>query len=176
MNIFKRTMQYFDKLAYEIKLLNFKKCCIFSIAFLILGVVSWLIGGWVDKVTMFYIFPRSAIPLLYAFILWGISFAFCGFIFGGVLFSCERYRRHKAYKTALFIIVMQIFILCVYPVFFGALAPLMTFVILLVSLLFCFLAIMSSIKVYCLWTICLCIQFLWLLYNSYISLAFAFVN
>lgn len=176
MNIFKKTMQYFDRLTHEIKQLNLKKCCIFSIIFLLLGVISWLIGGWVDEVTVFFIFPRSAIPLLYAFLLWGISFCFCGFIFAGVLFGCEKYRRNKTYKICLFIVIMQIFTLCVYPMFFGALAPLMTFILLLISLLFCFLAIMASIKVYCLWTICLCVQFLWLLYNSYIALAFAFVN
>ena len=176
MNVYRKIMRYFDNVSCEIRMLDLKKCCIFSIIFLILGVMSWFVGGWVDEVRMFFIFPRCAIPLFFAFLLWGVSFCFCGFIFAGVLFGCEKYKRAKTHKIALFIIVMQIFTLCVYPMFFGAVAPLMTFILLLISLLFCFLAIMASIRVYCIWSVCLCVQFLWLLYNSYVSLAFAFVN
>ena len=176
MNALKSVMRYFDQLAHEIRLLNLKKCCIFSCIFLVLGIFSWIVGGRVDKVTVFYIYPRCAIPILYAFLLWGVSFCFCGFVLGGVVFGCEKYKRQKTYKIGFFICIMQMFTLCVYPLFFGALAPLVAFAILLISMMFCFLAIMASFKIYCLWTICLSIQFLWLLYNAYVSLAFAFVN
>ncbi len=176
MNVLKRVMKYFDHLSHEIKLLDLKKSCIFSCVFLVLGIISWIIGGRVDKVTLFYIFPRCALPILYAFLLWGISFCFCGFILGGVIFGCEKYKRTRAYKIALFVIIMQIFTLCIYPLFFGALAPIVAFIITLVAMMFCFLAIMASFKLYCLWTVCLSIHFLWLLYNSYVALAFAFVN
>ncbi len=176
MNIFKRIIRYFDALSHDIRLLNLKNCCIFSVIFFILGIGSWIICGRIDDATIFYIFPRCAISIIYAYILWGISFAFVGFIFAGVIFGCEKYKRANAYKIALFIIIMQVFTYCVYPVFFGAVAPLITFILLLIAILFCFLAIMASFKFYCLWTICISIHFLWLLYNCYVCLAFAFVN
>ncbi len=176
MNIIKKIFCYFDHINHEIRMLNLKSCAISSAVFLILGVVSWIIGGRTDKISLIYIFPRSALPLIYAFMLWGVAFAFLGFIFGGVLFGCERYKRQKTYKIALFIVITLVFNLCIYPVFFGALSPIITFILLLASLMFCVLAIMASFKVYSLWTVCLCLYFLWLLYNSYVTLAFAFVN
>lgn len=176
MNIFKRIFSYFDHINHEIKLINLKACCIFASVFLALGITSWIIGGGADKVKTFFIFPRSALPVLYAFLLWGVGFAFLGFIVGGVLLGCEKYRRKSAHKITFFLIITLIFNLCVYPVFFGALSPIISFVLLLVSLMFCSLAIIASFRVYALWTVCISLYFLWLLYNCYVSLAFAFVN
>lgn len=176
MSFIKSVILYFDRINREIKMLNLKACTISSGVFLILGVISWIIGGRTDKITSFHIFPRSALPIIYAFLLWGLAFAFLGFIFGGVIFGCEHYKRKRAYKIAFFILIMLVFNLCVYPVFFGALSPIIAFVLLLTSLMFCSLAIMSSFKLYSLWTVCLILYFLWLLYNCYVALAFAFVN
>lgn len=176
MSVLKKIMSYFDHINHEIKMLNLKACAISSGIFLILGIVSWIIGGRTDKVTIIYILPRSALPLIYAFLLWAVAFAFLGFIFGGVLFGCERYRRKSTYKIAFFVVITLIFNLCIYPVFFGALSPIIAFVLLLSSIMFCALAIIASFKVYALWTVCLSLYFLWLLYNAYVTLAFAFVN
>ena len=176
MNVIKKILCYFDKIYGEIKRINIKACLISSAVFFVLGIFSWIIGGRTDKVRILYIFPRSALPIVYEFILWGVAFMFLGFIFGGILFGCERYKRQFASKISLFIIISFIFTLCVYPVFFGALSPIFSFVLLLISLMFCALAILSSFKLYSLWTVCLTLYFLWLIYNLYVSLAFTFVN
>ena len=176
MNIFSRIIKYFDGLARDVRLLNFKLSCIFSLVFLISGIISWIICGNIDDVTVFIIFPRCAMPLGYVYILWAVGFIFLGFIFAGALFGCERYRRSNAYKIAMFLAMSHIFILCVYPILFGAYAPLIAFLIMLLGILFCFLALIVSFKQYCLWTICIFVYVFWLIYNAYVILAIAFVN
>lgn len=174
--MFKKICCFIDGISHDIRLLNLKKSGIFSLVFLVLGVISWIIGGRTDKVTIYYIFPRLALPIGFAFFLWAISFALCGFLFSAVLFGCEKYKRNRAQKTAVLIAIMFLFTLCIYPLFFGAMSSILTFFSLLVALLFCFFAIISSIKLYSLWTIVLGVHFLWLLYNAFLALAFAFVN
>ena len=176
MNVFKKIFNYFDNISHEIKLINLKASIICAITSLIFGITSWIIGGSINKIPIIYIYPRSALPLAFAYILWGIEFAFCGFIFGGIIFGCEKFKRYQAYKIGMFIIIMQIFIFCIYPIFFGALSPLIAFIILLITIVFCFLSIIASIKIFPLWTICLIFNLLWLIYNSYVTLAFAFIN
>lgn len=176
MNAIKRILNYFDRVYNEIKMINLKSCAICSVIFLCLGILSWIIGGRTDKIRLIYIFPRCALPIVYEFILWGIAFAFLGFVLGGVMFGCERYKRQMSSKISLFIVITHIFTLLVYPVFFGAMSPIISFVLLLISLMFCALAILSSFKLYSLWTVCLSLYFIWLAYNLYVSLAFAFVN
>ena len=176
MKFIRKVHYYCDRISHEIRLMDAKRMLISGAIFLLLGITPWFIGGAPDKVNMFFIFPRCALPIFHAFTIWGISFLFCGIIFGGVLFGCEKYKRGHSSKVALFIAVMHLFTICVYPTFFGALSPFFAFILLLISLLFCFLSIMSCVKLYSLWTICLSIHFLWLLYNSYLALAFTFVN
>lgn len=167
---------FFDRITHEIKMIRIKNILIFSVLFLVLGFFSWIIGGGSNRVILLYMLPRSAIKIGFMYVLWGLSFIFCGVIFAGVLFGCEKYRRHLTYKTALFIILMQIFTFVIYPLFFGAIAPFLTLIAIVISISFCVLAILSAIKIYSLWSICLCIHFLWLMYNGYICLAFIFIN
>lgn len=174
--MFKKIFCFINGINHDLRLLSFKKSGIFSVIFLILGIFSWIIGGRTDRVTIYYIFPRLALPLGCAFFIWALSFAMCGFIFGAVLYGCEKYKRKYAQKIAILIAIMYLFTLCVYPLFFGAMSSILTFFTLLLSTLFCFLAIASSVKIYPLWTIVLGIHFLWLLYNAFLALAFAFVN
>lgn len=176
MNIFKKIFSYFDSISHEIKLMNIKSCGIFSALFFILGIITWILSGKTDELVVLFIIPRAALPLPYAYILWGIYFAFTGFIFGGILFGCEKFKRQRSYKIAIFVVLMQIFSLCIYPMFFSIASPLLSFICCLLAVLFCILSIFASIKVYALWTICMFVNFLWLLYNSYVSLAFIFVN
>lgn len=176
MNIFKNFFSYFDSISHEIKLMNIKACGIFSALFLFSGIITWILSGKADELVVFLIAPRAALPLPYAYILWAIFFAFTGMILGGILFGCEKFKRQRAYKAAIFIVLMQLFSLCIYPMFFSVASPLLSFICCLVALMFCILTIMASIKAYALWTLCLFINFLWLLYNSYVSLAFVFVN
>lgn len=174
--MFKKISNFVDGISHDIRLLKLKKSIIFSVIFLVLGMLSWLVGGRTDKVTIFYIFPRLALPTGVALFMWAISFAFCGFVFSAIVFGCEKYKRHSAQKIGILLSIMFLFTLCVYPLFFGALSPILTFFALLLSLLFCFFAIVSSMKLYSLWTILLGIHFLWLVYNTFLSIAFAFVN
>ena len=176
MNIFKKIFHYFDNISHEIKLINLKACAICSIVSFILGIISWIIGGSTGNVLVFYVFPHCTLPLTLAYMLWGIAFLFCGFIFGGILFGCEKFRRQQALKVCLFILIMQIFTFCIYPAFFGALSPFITLILILLAIIFCLFSIIAAYKMFSLWTICLIFYLLWLIYNCYITLAFAFVN
>ena len=176
MKFLKKVSCFFDRISHEIRLMNLKAMIILSIVFLCGGIISWFVGGSSDKISVFFIFPRSALPLVYAYIFWAISFAFVGFIFGGILFGCEKYKRTRAQKIAIFVFLSFVFSFCVYPAFFGALSPFFAFLLLLVSFVMCLVAIFSSLKFYSLWTICLSIHALWLLYNCFVALSFTFVN
>ena len=157
-------------------MIKLRHTIIFSGIFFILGIVSWIIGGGTNRVVLMYTFPRCAINVVFMFFFWGFSFIYCGAILAGTLFGCKKYIRHKAYKSGLYIIIMQLFTLMLYPLFFGAIAPFITLLANIVALLFCLLSIISSYRIYSLWTICLCLHFLWLFYNSYVCLAFIFIN
>ena len=176
MKLIKRISCFFDRISHEIRMIKIKYMLIFALIFLILGIASWIIGGGVNRVMLLYTFPRSAIHIGFMFILWGLSFLLCGTIFAGVLFGCEKYKRQKAYKIGLYIALMQIFTLIIYPLFFGAIAPFIALLSILVSIFLCFLAIISAYRIYSMWTICLGLHFLWLLYNGYICLAFILIN
>ena len=176
MRLFRRISCFFDRVTHEIRMIKFKHILIFSSIFLLLGILSWIIGGSTNRVLLLYTFPRSAIHVGFMFILWGFSFVFCGAILSGVVFGCERYKRHKVYKIALFLVLMQVFTYTIYPLFFGAIAPFITLLSIIVALFFSVLSILSSVRIYTLWTICLGIHLIWLLYNFYICLAFIFIN
>lgn len=176
MKIFKRLNCFFDRIVHEIRLIKIKIVGISALIFLLVGILSWILGGRPDKVSIFFIFPRSALPLGWAYVIWFVSFAFCGFIFAGVLFGCEKFKQARAQKTSIFILIMYLFTLCAYPLFFGALKPIFAFFAFLFALAFCLFSIMSAFRIYSLWTILLSIHFLWLLYNLIVCLAFTFVN
>lgn len=143
---------------------------------LCLGLVSWIIGGSSDKVLLLYIFPRSAISIGFMYFLWGLSFAFIGIVIGGIAFGCEKYKHHEAMKIVVFLVISYLFMFCVHPMFFKCLAPFMTFIVLLASLFFCFFALLSSIKMYSLWSLCLIIHLMWVFYNSFLALTIALIN
>lgn len=176
MKLFKKISCYFDRIAYEIRTIKGLQTLIFMGVFLFLGVLSWIIGGRVDKILLLYNFPLSAIGIGFAFLLWGISFILCGSVFAGIAFGCKRYRRNISYKICLYIVLMFIFMLTVYPLFFGARAPFFTFISLIVAISFCLMAILSAFKFYSLWTVALVLHELWLMYNAYVCLAFILIN
>ena len=149
---------------------------VFSSIFLSIGIFCWIMGGKVDRITFFFMYPRCAIPVGFMFVLWGISFILCGAVFYGVLFGCERFRRSKMYKSALLIVLMQIFTYITYPLFFRAAAPFIAFLAFLIAEIFCFFAIRDCLKNYSLWSIILIVHFLWLIYNGYCALAFSIIN
>lgn len=174
--IIERIYCSFDRITIEIKRINLKKLIFFGTSFLALGILLWISAGRISPIIYIYKFPSCAvsIPMMYA--LWVLSYFFCGAIFGGMLFGCERYRRHKTYKSLFFILLMQMCTYLIHPLFFKATAPLITFIIIVIAEVFCLFAIISSSKIYTMWTVLLSIHFIWLLYNSYISLAFAIIN
>ena len=174
--LFKKIQCYLTGLYQEIKQINVRACACFGGAFLVIGVLSWLLGCKFVRLSSFYIMPRCALPFFYAHLGWAISFFFVGVIFGGILLSCERFKRRFAVKTVFLLAFMFLFSLCAHPIFFGNLTPFLSFIVLFASLLFCLLTIIASIKAYKLWTVCLFIHLIWLIYNLYTSLAFSFVN
>ena len=176
MKLFRRISCYFDRITYEIKSINKLKTLIFMGIFLILGVFSWILGGKVDRVFLLYTFPACAMGIVFAFLLWGLFFILCGFIFAGIAFGCKRYRRNISYKICLYIILMFIFILTFYPLFMGARAPFIALISILVSILFCLMAILSAYRYFSLWNVALILYGLWLIYNAYVCLAFILIN
>lgn len=144
--------------------------------FLILGIFSWIVGGKTDRVTFIYIFPRAAINIGFMYVFWAISFMICGCIFSCIMFSCKKFRRHIVYKICLYLILMQIFTYIIYPLFFGAMSPFLSFLAILIAIFFCILAILSSFYYYSLWTVILSLHLFWLIYNGYVCLAFTFIN
>lgn len=176
MKLIKRINYYFDRISHDIRLINIKSTLIISLITLFSGLFSWIIGGRADRVVLLYIFPRGALPLGIMYFLWAISFVFIGIIIGGVAFGCEKYKKREAIKSVTFLILAFMCLLCVYPLFFKSLSPLITFIVLLVSVFFTFLALISCFRIYSLWTICIFLHLIWLLYNTYMSIIIALIN
>ncbi len=176
MKIFKRVGCFLDGMGHDIRLFNAKPSLIIGGITLFFGIISWIVGGMGERLLLIYIFPRSALPLGFMYFMWALSFVFIGIIIGGVIFGCEKYRRKEAIKIAIFLAASFLFTIFIYPVFFRAMAPFMTFVIIFVSLLFCFLALMASVRIYSLWTLCIGVHMLWLIYNGYLSLCISLIN
>ena len=176
MRFIKKINFFFDRISHDIRLTNIKFSLIISSITLILGIFSWIVGGRTDKVMLLYIFPRGALSIGIMYFFWALSFITIGIIIGGAASGCEKYKRREAFKTVTFLFLSFLCSLCVYPLFFKSLSPLIAFFVLLVSSFFTFLALISSYRIYSLWTICIVIHLLWLLYNSYISIIIALIN
>ena len=176
MKILRRIDNFFNGVNHDLKLFNAKSSLAIGVITLILGIISWFVGGRADRVTLFFIFPRSAMPLGLMYFLWAISFAFIGIILGGVLFGCEKYKRRDSTKIAVFLILSYLFSLCFYTVFFKTLSPFITFILIIISEIFCLLAILSSIRCYALWSLCMILHMLWLIYNGYVAISIALIN
>ena len=176
MRLFKRINCFVDGIGHDIRLFNPKSSLVFGGITLILGIISWMIGGRGDKMLLVYIFPRIALPLGLMYFMWALSFFLLGMIIGGVAYGCEKYKRKESVKAVIFLVASYIFTLFIYPVFFRSMAPFITFLIIMISVFFCILAIVASSRIYSLWTLCIGIYLLWLLYNSYLSLCVALIN
>ena len=176
MKLLRKISNFFERIEHDVRLFSVKPSLIFGAITLVLGILCWIIGGRTDRVYLLFQFPRSAISIGFMYFLWGISFAFIGIMLGGIFFGCEKYKRREAIKTAIFVILSLLFTLCIYPVFFRCAAPFFAFPFILVSALFCFLAIVSALRIYSLWSLCLMIHLIWLVYNCYVTFAIALIN
>ena len=172
----KRINFFFNRISHDLRLFNLKFALIISVFTLFLGIFSWIIGGRADKIMLLYIFPRGALSLGIMYFLWAINFIFFGITICGIACGCEKYKKREAIKAVTFLLLSFLCVLCVYPLFFKSLAPFITFIVLILSSVFMFLALISSFKIYSLWTICILINLLWLLYNTYISIIIALIN
>lgn len=176
LRLFKKIGCFFDRIEHDVRLFSLKPSLILGGISLCLGIFSWLIGGSTDRALLMLLFPRSAISVGFMFFLWGVSFAFIGIVIGGVIFGCEKYKRKDALKTTVFIVLSFIITLCIHPMFFRSIAPFFTCLLLLVSLIFCILAIISALRLYSLWSLCLMAHSLWIFYNCYLCFAIAIIN
>lgn len=176
MKLFKRIGCFFDRIGHDIRLFNPKPSLIIGAVALCLGVLSWVMGGRGDKALLVYIFPRSAFPLGAMYLLWALSFVFVGIVIGGMLLGCEKYKRKEAIKAVIFLTMSLLFTLFIHPVFFKAMAPFIAFMLVLIALTLCLLALLASARLYSLWTIMLGVHLLWLTYNLYILFCIALIN
>jgi hypothetical protein len=176
LKLFKGISCFFNRIAFEIRRIKLKACLISAAIFLGIVVITWIFGGNIHRALVFYQQPRSAMPIALMFILWAISFAFIGFVVGGIIFGCEKYKKQHIYKIFVLIVLMSLFSYIAYPLFFGGLASFLSFLSYLIACVFCVLAIIYSFKLFSLWTICLAMHLLWLIYNVVISLGFCLLN
>lgn len=176
MKILRRINCFTEGFVHDLRLFNPKASLIIGLITLILGVFSWFVGGTPDTVNLIYIFPRWALSTGVMYFLWLVSFVFAGIIIGGIFFGCEKFKRREASKILVFFCLSLLFTLCVYPTFFKALAPFITFILLFTAAFFCFLSILVAKRIFSLWTIMLCLHFAWLTYNGCLSLVFALIN
>ena len=176
MKLFRKISGFIDRMGHDIKLFSVKPALIVGGITLLLGMLSWVVGGRIDKVMLIYIFPRSAFSLGLMYFMWALFFLFLGIIIGGVAFGCEKYKRKESVKAVIFLVVSLLFTLLIYPVFFKSMAPFITFIIIFISAFFCLMALMTCSRIYSLWTICIAIYMLWLIYNGYLSLCIALIN
>ena len=176
MKLFKRINCFFDRINHDVRLFNAKKGLLFGVITLCAGIFSWLIGGRPDRITLLYSFPRCAIPIGFMYVLWALSFALFGVFLGGIIYGCEKYKRREVWKIVVFLTISYLFTLCMYPLFFRCISPFIAFLFMLIAQMFCMLAILASCRIYSLWTLCLGIHLLWLMYNGYVLLIFSLIN
>lgn len=166
---------FFDRVSREIKRIKFKQSLIFALIFLVIGIVDCIISGSINPIFYMYILPKSTLSLPLFYIFWFVSLLFCGVIFSGIL-NVEKFRKNNTFKVILCVALMMLFTYISYPLFFISLAHFFTIVSLLCTMLFCLYAIILCKKISFLWTMCLSIHFLWLLYNFYICIAISIIN
>lgn len=172
----KRVFRSFDRVGIEIKKASLKKLLLFGFLFLFFGALICFAGGEISRIVYLYKRPAGAITYPTMHILWGISFFLSGVIFAGILYGCEKYRRHITYKILLMIILMQLCAYLSYPLFFKATAPFLAFLALAIAIILCIFAIFSSYRIYTLWTTMLVVKCVWLVYIAYIYLGFSIIN
>lgn len=168
--------RFIARINKEIKTLCTRKILIWGLIFLGIGLLNWILCSNGVRVALFWSVPRCAMPIFLIYFVWAVSY----FLIGALIFACfygiEKFRRHLIYKDILILIIMQLFTYISYSLFWGASAPFLSFLALLVAAFVCFIEILSLGKYFSLWTILLAIHFTWLLYNAYVCLAFAIIN
>lgn len=168
--------RFFHRINREIRMICLKKNIFLGAIFLVIGALIWILCADYGGVAYFWTFPQSAMPVFLMYLIWAISFFFVGMLISACLHGIEKFRRHLIYKDILLLIIMQVFSYICYPLFFGACAPFLSFLALLVASISCFIAMVSMAKFFSLWTILLSMHFLWLLYNAYVSISFSIIN
>ena len=176
MRCFKKLDIMLSRLFCDIRKIKFKHSLIVGAIYFIIGAIVWFFGGNFQRIMLLFIFPKSALPLFIMYILWGVSHFACGFIFGAVIFSCDKYRRQLIYRICIALVLMQTFTFISYMLFFGANAPFVAFLSFLATLFFCVVAILFCFRNFYSCGFFLILHFLWLLYNTYITLAFSIIN
>lgn len=176
MRLFRGLNCFFDRLTRDIRVFNAKCSIICGTVALVFGIMSWLIGGMSNGALLIYIFPRSAISLSVMYFIWAISFFIFGVIVGGIAFNHDKFKRRDNAKILIFLLFSYLFSLCFYPIFFKSMSPFIAFLIIGISIMFSFFALVLSVRIYSLWTMLLGLHLLWLLYNCYISLTVAIIN
>lgn len=167
---------FFNRIDKEIRLICLRKSLIWGAVFLSLGVFIWILSSDYGSVVHFWSTPKCAFPLFLMYFLWGCSFFFIGALLCSCVCGIEKFRRRLIYKDILMLFIMQIFSYIAYPLFFGACAPFLAFLSLLIASVACFVVLISIARYFSIWTIALGIHFAWLLYNAYVAISFSIIN
>ena len=173
MSIFSK---FFSRINKELKTVCTKRALILGLIFLAIGILNWILCSNGVRVACFWQFPRTAMPVFLVYFFWAISYFLIGVLISACFNGIERFRRHLIYKDILVLVIMQVFSYISYSLFWGASAPFLAFLALMIASCACLIEIVSLAKYFSVWTIFLSIHLMWLLYNAYVSLAFAIIN
>ena len=152
------------RLRYEMRHAKHPFVLIGGIAFVVFSLISLWIGGNPKPVLLLLNKTPSALKQLIFFILWLVSNLFSGFLFGALFLADDRCTQLISTRSALLIIISQLFTFLSYPLFFACNAWLLSFIALLLALFFCAASILVSYRITLIGTCILIVHFALLLW------------
>ncbi|MBQ3589473.1 MAG: tryptophan-rich sensory protein [Clostridia bacterium] len=176
MKCIKTIKNYLKRCSNECRRTQFKLGLLVGAIFLLIAIFVWSFGKNSHRILSIYLFPKFAMPLMIMYVLWSLIYIIIGFSVFSMMFNCESYKKHISQKIIFLICMSVLFSFFSYLLFFSANAPLMTFLMYLVAIVFVALAFVESRKVFTLWTMMIFMYFLWLVYNSIVCLSFLIIN
>ncbi len=176
MKCIRRIKSFCNRCSNECKRINIKVGLLVGALLALIAIFVWSFGNNTHKILAIYTFPKFALPLMFMYIIWAMIYFMLGITVFAVLFNCESYKRYFSQKIAFLLIMSVLFSYFSYLLFFSANAPLLTFIMYLITIVFAILSFVECKKIYILWSIVVMLYIFWLIYNAIISLSFLIIN
>ena len=164
------------QLQRDLKLKKHPFVLIGAISFFVLGLMSWCIGGN-PRPTLIYLQNATGTVVMFIFfVLWSISYFCNGAVFGSMFAITERCHQLLANRIAVLIIIMHLFALFAYPLFFACYAWMLALIALILSAVFCVMAILLVRRISILASGILIVHFAILLWTIIRTATIIFMN
>jgi hypothetical protein len=147
------------RLYYELQQSKHPFVLVGGISFVAFSLISLWIGGNPKPVLLLLNKTPSALEQLLFFALWLASDLFSGFLFGALFLTDDRCIQLISTRSALLIIISQLFSILSYPLFFACNAWLLSFIALLLALFFSSVSILVSYRITLIGTCILFVHF-----------------